>query len=123
MEKQVKEFTCIRCPVGCQLRVSVENDAVVSVEGNRCKRGVEYAKTEAIRPMRTVTSTVRADGGVRRVVAVKTVGEVPKDRIFDVMAAIRALRVEAPVHIGDVLLRNVCGTGSDIVAAANLKKV
>ena len=122
MEKQVKEFTCIRCPMGCQLRAEIENGVVTAVTGNQCKRGVEYAKTEAVHPMRTVTSTVRATGGERPVVAVKTVGEVPKDRIFDVMAEIRSLTVAAPVRIGDVLLENVCGTGSDIVAAANLNK-
>ena len=122
MEKQVKEFTCIRCPMGCQLHVEIENGAVTSVSGNNCKRGVEYARTEAIRPMRTVTSTVRATGGVRPVVAVKTVGDVPKDKIFEVMAAIRSLTAAAPVHIGDVLLKNVAGTDSDIVATANLNK-
>ena len=82
----------------------------------------EYAKTEAVHPMRTVTSTVRADGGERCVVAVKTVPEVPKERIFEVMAAIRSLTVSAPVRIGNVLLKDAAGTGSDIVAAANLNQ-
>ncbi len=122
MEKQIKEFTCIRCPIGCQLRAEIENGAVVSVTGNQCKRGVEYAMSEAVHPVRTVTSTVRAVGGVRPVVAVKTVPEVPKERIFEVMAAIRSLTVSAPVRIGDVLLKNAAGTGSDIVAAANLNQ-
>ena len=122
MEKTVREFTCIRCPMGCQLRASVENGAVVSVEGNQCRRGVAYAKTEAVHPVRTVTSTVRAVGGTRPVVAVKTAGDVPKESIFEVMAAIRALTVTAPVRIGDVLLENVAGTGADLVASANLNK-
>ena len=122
MEKNTLHMTCIRCSMGCPLTVEVENAAVVSVSGNGCHRGVEYAMTEAIHPIRTVTSTVRTKNGVRSVVAVKTVPDVPKARIFEVMAAIRSLTVEAPVRIGDVLLKNVAGTGCDLVATANLNR-
>ena len=121
MEKTM-ELTCIRCPMGCRMTAAVENGAVISVKGNTCRRGREYAMTEAVAPVRTVTSTVLALGGVRPVVAVKTVPEVPKDRIFDVMDAIRHITAAAPVHIGDVLLKNAAGTGADIVATAELEK-
>ncbi len=114
------ELTCIRCPMGCAIHVELENGAVVSVTGNTCPRGAEYAKSEATAPVRTVTSTVRALGGVRPVVAVKTVPDVPKDKIFDVMDAVRALEVTAPVRIGDILCTNIAGTGSNLVAAADL---
>ena len=36
------------------------------------------------------------------------------------MDAGRALEVTAPVHIGDILCANIAGTGSDLVAAADL---
>ena len=122
MEKETKELTCIRCPMGCRLTAETENGALISVKGNTCRRGAEYARTEAVAPVRTVTSTVRAVGGVRPVVAVKTVPEVPKEKIFDVMAAVRGVTVKAPVRIGDVVLRGVAGTGSDLVAAADLDR-
>ena len=122
MEKKTLDLTCIRCPMGCRMKAAVENGAVVSVTGNTCRRGKEYAATEAVAPVRTVTSTVLALNGVRPVVAVKTVPEVPKDRIFAVMDAIRRVSVRAPVHIGDVVLRNAAGTGADIVATAELEK-
>ena len=114
------ELTCIRCPMGCAIHVEMENGQVVSVTGNTCPRGAEYAKSEATAPVRTVTSTVRALGGVRPAVAAQTVPDVPKDRIFDVMDAVRALEVTAPVRIGDILCANIAGTGSDLVAAADL---
>ena len=120
--EQKMELTCIRCPMGCRMTATVENGAVVSVTGNTCRRGKEYAATEAVAPVRTVTSTVLCRGGVRPVVAVKTVPEVPKARVFDVMDVIRHIRVTAPVHIGDVLLRDAAGTGADIVATAELEK-
>ena len=116
------ELTCIRCPMGCRVTAQVENGAVVSVKGNTCRRGREYAVTEAVAPVRTVTSTVRATGGVRPVVAVKTVPEVPKEKIFDVMNAIRGVTAAAPLRIGDVLLRGVAGTDSDLVVTADLDR-
>ena len=84
------ELTCIRCPMGCAIHVEMENGQAVSVTGNTCPRGAEYAKSEATAPVRTVTSTVRA------------------------------LEVTAPVHIGDILCANIARTGSDLVAAADL---
>ena len=114
------DLTCIRCPMGFPIHVEIENGQVVSVTGNTCPRGAEYAKSEATAPVRTVTSTVCAKGGVRPVVAVKTVPDVPKGKIFEVMDAVRAMEVTAPVHIGDVLCENIAGTGSNLVAAAAL---
>ncbi len=122
METKTMNLTCIRCPMGCSIRVELADGAVTSVTGNTCRRGEEYARTEAVAPVRTVTSTVKALGGVRPVVAVKTVPDVPKQSIFAVMDAIRAAKVCAPVHIGDVLIADVAGTGSNVVASADLAK-
>lgn len=116
------ELTCICCPIGCGLRATLEAGQVVRVTGNTCPRGEAYARREAVSPMRTVTSSVAVEGGVRPVVSVKTVPDVPKDRIFPVMDAIRDLTVPAPVRAGDVLLRDVAGTGADVVATAGLDK-
>ena len=119
---EVKELTCIRCPLGCDLRAELEGGEVQRVSGHTCKRGEDYARQEAAHPVRTVTSTAAIRGGIRPVVAVKTVPEVPKDRIGAVMESIRALRLEAPAHIGDVVLENVAGTGSNVVVTAELPR-
>ena len=36
-------ITCINCPIGCRMTVNVDNGQVVSITGNGCKRGIEYA--------------------------------------------------------------------------------
>ena len=112
---EIRELTCIRCPIGCQLTVTVDGDNV-RVEGNNCPRGAEYGVKEVTNPTRIVTSSVRVEGGELPLVSVKTATDIPKDKIFDVMEEIRALTVKAPVHTGDVLIRGVAGTDSDIVA-------
>ena len=115
------ELTCIRCPIGCLLTASVENGEV-SITGNSCPRGEAYGKKEVTDPTRTVTGSARVEGGELPLVSVKTATDIPKDRMFDVMAEIRALRVKAPVRIGDVLLENAAGAGSDIVATRNVRR-
>ena len=112
------ELTCIRCPMGCRLTVTQEGDSF-TVSGNTCRRGEEYGVQEMRCPMRTVTSSVRVDGGRRPVCSVKTAQNVRKADIEAVLAAIRTLTVKAPVAIGDIVCPNVAGTGVDLVATAN----
>lgn len=114
-------LTCIVCPRGCQMRISLDDSgAVLSVEGNFCRRGIGYAQDECTNPKRTVTSTVRCSDG--SVVAVKTSTTVPKAMIFEVMKEINGTMAELPVRIGDVIVKDVCGTGADVVATANADK-
>lgn len=117
---EIKELICIGCPLGCMLAVEMEGTAVLNVTGNTCPRGKAYAEKEVTNPMRIVTSTVRVFGGDRVSVSCKTKSDIPKDKIFDVIRALKDVVVEASVHIGDVLVENVAGTGVDIVATSNV---
>ena len=113
MEK--RNLTCIGCPMGCALLVEMNGKEIISVTGNTCKKGAEYAVKEVTDPTRIVTTTVRVKNGSMPVVSVKTAQDIPKGKIFDC--------VEAPVQIGDVILENVAGTGVDIVATGNVKQI
>lgn len=116
------EMTCIGCPLGCALSVDVEG-ADIRVTGNSCPRGEKYAKTEAVCPRRTVTSTVAVRGGSIPRLSVKTAQDIPKDRIFACMDAIRAVSVDAPVAIGAVILPDCAGTGVPLVATKSVEAV
>ena len=73
----VRELTCIVCPLGCDLKVELdENKRVLSVSGNTCPRGKVYAENECVNPRRTVTSTVRCEDG--SMISVKTDTTIPK---------------------------------------------
>lgn len=113
-----REMTCIVCPMGCRMEVTTENGEVISVCGNTCKRGAEYAKTECVNPQRMVTSTVLCDNG--KLLPVKTDRPVKKEDVFLVMEAINNAVAHLPVRIKDVIIENVCG--SNIVAAKNILK-
>ena len=101
-------LTCIVCPRGCTLEVSLsEGGEVLGVVGNACKRGLKYAEDECTHPMRTVTSTVRCEDG--KIVAVKTTDTVPKEKVFEVMREINLFRASPLVDIGEVIIENVAG--------------
>ena len=107
--------------MGCPLVVTMDGGEVVSVTGNTCKRGDIYARKEVTNPTRIVTSTVRITGGSEAMVSVKTKEDIPKGKIFDCVKALKNVEVAAPVHIGDVLVKDVAGTGVDVIATKNVE--
>lgn len=110
-------LTCIRCPRGCQIDAVVDGGQVVSITGNSCKRGEVYAQAEATNPVRVVTSSVPVVGSaMHHMVSVKTAGDVPKSKVFEVVASLKGVTVTAPVAIGDVVVSDAAGTGVDIIA-------
>ena len=113
---QVQTLTCIRCPLGCQLEAVVENGEVTKVSGNTCPRGEEYARKEITNPTRVVTSSVIVTGGDYPLVSGRTAEDIPKGKIFDCLEILKSVRVNAPVRTGDVLVRDVVGTGVDFIA-------
>lgn len=120
---ETRELTCIGCPMGCALTVELDGNEVVSVSGNTCKRGEDYAKKEVTNPTRIVTSSVAVTGGTLAAVSVKTKEDIPKGKIFDCVKALKEVKVAAPVHIGDVVLADVAGTGVDVIATKNVLEV
>ena len=114
---------CIGCPLGCPLTVEMEGSEVKAVSGNTCPRGDAYARREVTTPTRIVTTTVRVTGGTLPAVSCKTRSDIPKEKIFDVVRALKSVVVPAPVHIGQVLLPDAAGTGVDVVATKDVAEV
>lgn len=113
-----KELTCIKCPRGCGILVETEQGRIVSITGNQCKNGKEYAQKEVSNPTRVLTTTVKVLGGTEKTAAVKTKGEIPKEMLLPAMKRIKEIEVEAPVVLGETILEDLCGTGIPLVAAA-----
>lgn len=114
-----KEFTCIVCPNGCHLVVDINGDNI-KVSGNTCKKGEEFAITELTNPVRTISSTVRTCFKDCPVVPVRVSAPIPKEKIFDVMNEINKVLVDKRLKIGDVVIKNVLGLGSDVIAISDM---
>lgn len=117
---ETKNLTCIGCPLGCSIQVEMENGEITHVSGNTCKRGDIYARKEVTHPTRVVTSTVRVENGNIPMVSVKTKNDIPKEKIMDIMRSIKEIRVQAPVHVGDVIMENIGNTGVDLIATKEI---
>ena len=115
----MEQLVCIVCPRGCTMTLKKTPDGL-SVTGNACPRGKAFADAEATRPMRTLCTTVATACPDAPVLPVRTDGEIPKEAIPAVMAAINAVTVRAPVRRGEPVIENVCGLGVNIICTSSL---
>ena len=106
---------CIICPKGCHMEADGE-----TVRGAGCQRGWAYALKETTHPARVITSTVRLAGSIHPRLPVKTDRDIPKEKIFEAMALLDAVTVQAPVHTGDVVAAKICGTDANWVATRDM---
>ena len=118
-----RTFTCIVCPNGCEVEAEYEGVNVLSVTGNLCPKGRTYVTQELVDPRRTIATSVRVTGGTMPLTSVRITSAILKARIFDVMDAINACTLAAPVAIGDVVIRDVLGLGSDVIVTKNVDKL
>ena len=114
----MKELICIVCPKGCHLRVDEDNGYAVT--GNGCPRGAEYGKIELTHPTRVVTSTVKCQGAAHPRCPVKTDAPIPKSLIMQAVRCLDGVELTAPIHTGDIVVPDVCGTGVSFVATRDL---
>ncbi len=120
-----EQMTCIICPMGCSMEVSVEyNDfekKVTSVRDNSCPRGEQYAIKEISNPTRTLTTTVLVRNGEVPLVSVKTAAEIPKLILFNAMEILRRTTVDAPITCGQIIIKDLLGTAISVVACTDVE--
>lgn len=121
----IKTITCTLCPNGCEMTVEYTGTGPVlqSVRGNRCPKGSEYAIKELISPVRTIASSVLVQNGTLPLCSVRLTKPVPKEKIPEIMAEIRNIRLTAPVHIGQIVIPNILGLDSNVIATKNIDSV
>jgi CxxC motif-containing protein len=113
-------YICVTCPVGCSLQVEHHGRNILKVEGNQCKKGLQYAESEHHDPRRMLTTTVKVRGGFHPLVPVQTKSPIPKSMIFDIIEKLRRIEITAPVRIGQIVMEDAMGTGIDIIASRDL---
>lgn len=115
-----RDIVCINCPMGCRLTVTETENGGWLIEGNQCKRGHDYAIREVTAPTRMLTSTVKVRNGFLPRLPVRTKTAIPKEKIFDAMKVVNHVVVDAPVKMGDVIVRDLLGTGVDLIASRDI---
>lgn len=115
-----KDLICVTCPRGCWLKVLTDGEKILEIRGNSCRRGCGYAETELRDPRRMIASTVRVKNGIHPVLPVALSAPIPKPLISDLLRVISQITAAAPVKMGDVLIRDVLGSGVDVIASRDL---
>ena len=119
-----RTFTCIVCPIGCELTVKYDenekSNEKIEVSGNSCPRGAAYAKSEILHPERTLTGTVRTDSKVFPLCPVKTDRPIPKEKMMEAAKALCDIRVSMPIHRGDILSENFDGLRVNLIAGRTI---
>jgi CxxC motif-containing protein len=121
-----KEFTCVVCPNGCPIVVNIDNNgtpAIARTQESVCKRGEEWAHQEIENPMRTIASSVPVKGGDALMASVRTNRPIPLAKILQVIEEIKKVSVNAPISIGDVILRYPANCDTEILATRSVEKV
>jgi CxxC motif-containing protein len=117
-----KHITCIVCPLSCKILFKSNKKRIELIQGNKCKKGIEYARSEVLDPRRMLTSSVLVIDGEWPLVSVKSSNPVPKDIIYKVLSEIKKISISAPVKSGQIIISNVAGTNINIIATKNIKK-
>lgn len=120
MVKEKTKMICIDCPIGCEINVTHDGKILLEIDGNKCKKGIDYTETEITDPRRMVITTVRVRGGFHHLVPVRSTEPVPKTKIFSILKKLRKVELKTPVKIHQVVLPDAVGTGIDIVTSRSL---
>ncbi len=118
--KTKHELVCINCPLSCGIELSEENGEILEINGAECKVGVKYAEEEFRNPRRMVSTTVKVKGGVLPLLPVASASPIPKSMVREAVRVLAVLVLEAPVADGQVVYRDILGTGVDIVSSRRL---
>ena len=113
-------LVCLTCPIGCRLEVMHKADHSLSVTGNKCPKGSEYAQEESLAPKRVVTATCRTCSPQSPRLPVKTTSPFPREHISELLERLYSLRLHPPIRAGQVVVANFGDTGIDVVAARSL---
>ena len=120
---ETKPYTCIGCPIGCPLQLEHEGSMIKEVSGYECDRGAKYARQEFTDPRRSLSTTIAISGAMWPRLPVRVFGSIHKDQVLEAVRKIHALKVQAPVKMGQVLIRDFMGEkGIDVVACRTMKR-
>ena len=114
--------TCICCPLGCRILISTEGEKF-TVIGHKCKKGEKYSIQEYRNPQRVLTTTVFVGKGKKCLLPVRSEREIPKHIVKSGVIELSKIKVNAPIMCGDLIFKNILGTGVNIIASCDMEMI
>jgi CxxC motif-containing protein len=124
MDKRIDERTiiCIICPNSCRLSVWRDVEGEIHIKGNQCTRGITYGNDEYTNPKRMLITTMQIENGIIPLIPIRSSSPIPKQFIFKAMRFVNEQSCDAPVKMGQILVKNILETGVDIIASRSIRK-
>jgi len=116
---EVGHIICILCPRGCHVKVR-RDGAKIEVSGNLCKKGIPYLEEEFRNPKRILTTTIRTEDSLSRLLPVRTREPIPKRDLAEAMRLLAKVKVKPPIYIGEIILSDIVQSGKDVIASDDL---
>lgn len=117
----IKQMTCLQCPQGCQLKANLKNGYLVELTGNKCPKGLEYARQEIEDPRRILTASVVAEALTVKLVPVKTDKPIPKKELLPAMAEIKKIKITKKTKMNEIVIENFRGLNVNLIATRSVK--
>jgi len=102
--------------------VLLEGSRIISIEGNKCPKGIIYVQNE-IDPKRILITVIKVVGGNLPVVSVKTSEPIPKNLRLDAMKILSKVVIKAPIKVGDIVVKNLLELGANVIATRDVVAV
>jgi CxxC motif-containing protein len=74
-------------------------------------------------PRRIVMTVLKVRRGDLPTVSVKTDQPIPKNLMFKIIKELSSLELEAPIEVGQIIVKNILNTGANIIATRPVSRV
>jgi NADPH-dependent 2,4-dienoyl-CoA reductase/sulfur reductase-like enzyme/CxxC motif-containing protein len=113
-----REIICLICPMACRGQVVLNRAGGIEKCLNfRCKRGEEFAIKELKNPERVLTGTIRTGDPAQPLLPFRVSKPIARKLLQRCMAELADIEITKPVKTGEVIVPDIMGSGSDIIAA------
>ena len=102
------------CPAGCRIKAHKNESGSWDFEGYTCRRGLDFAKSEVIDPVRVLTSTVLMRSPYERIIPVRSENPIPLASMFTAMEQIRTFVLDSVPAQGEIVIHDLAGTGTGL---------
>lgn len=120
MPREAK-ITCIGCPLGCMVRLSLDDKGeVIDIADSKCKEGQKYVLEEYKYPVRVLTATVLTQNSHQPLLSVRTDKPIAKNILVQAMSELAQIRIRPPIRLGEVVKTNILGSGANVIATSGL---
>ncbi len=116
----IKKMQCKICSVQCDLNIEIDSQKA-SITGNKCGRGIDYAKSQFSDDSVIVTARCILLNGSMGRLPVTSTAPIPIYMVDEVIEIIKNTQVIAPVSKDQIIIENVLNSGVDIVSQRRVK--